>query len=234
MSKSEVRVYSESDADMRQRMRTMHGHFVTDAAAFGAFNPDLNAAFATAWLAALDAADQATPGTVRVGELKEETAEVNDVMEQARQQVQQLYYYVGQAFPKNPGRLEQYGKKLYEKARTSHEQMRALLDVAVKSAERDEAALAAKGYPATKRLALQALSSQLTSTNTTQEVKKGENKEASGGYLALQNAAYGFGQQVSSAAKVLFVADATRRSLYRLSDGDAAARAAKKSGTATV
>ncbi|OON69104.1 hypothetical protein B0919_10365 [Hymenobacter sp. CRA2] len=222
-------MYSEPDADMRQRMRTMHGHFLTDAAAFAGFNPDLNAAFAGAWLAAIEAADAATPGSVRVGELKEQTAAVDEVMEQARQQVQQLYYYVGQAFPRNAGRLDQYGKKHYDRARDSHEQMRALLDMAVQAAERDETALAAKGYAATKRLALQALSTQLTATNTSQEQKKGSNKEGGDEYLALQNAAFGYGQQVSGAARVLFAEGTTKRQLYRLSDADAAKRAAKKS-----
>jgi len=218
MSKSEVRQYSEADADMRQRMRTMHGHFMTDAAAFSGLNPELGGSFAATWLAAIAAADRATPGTVRVGALKETTSDVETVMARAREQVQALFYYVEQAFPKNEGRLEQYGKKRYEKARDSHELMQALLAMAVSSAERDEAALAAKGYPATKRQELQQLGEQLTTANTTQEQKKGTNKEDGSGYLGLQNAAYAFGQQVNRAAKVLFAANAIRRQLYRLSD----------------
>ncbi|SHI59859.1 hypothetical protein SAMN02745146_1140 [Hymenobacter daecheongensis DSM 21074] len=219
MSKQEsVRLYTGSDADMRQRMRTMHGHYLTDVAAFSGFNPTLNAAFGAQWLAAIEAADQALPGAVRVGELKEETGQVQDDMEQARQQVQTLFYYVDKAFPKNAGRLEQYGKKRYEKARAKQEEMRTLLEMALQSATRDEQALTTQGYTAAKRQQLAQLSDALTASNTAQKVKKGANKEDSGLYIETQNAAYGYGQQANEAARVLYMSDALKRDLYRLVD----------------
>jgi hypothetical protein len=214
-----LRRYSDPDATMRQTMRTMYAHFAANQAAFQAFNPHFDATFGQAWLAALDAADAATTHEVRVGELKEDTATVAAVMEQAQQAVQQLFYFVGQAFPRNAGRLDQYGRRTYEKARNSHDLMRTLLQTALASATRDHAELAAHGYTAAQLARLASLSAELTDTNTTQEVKKGQNTEGSDAYLTLQNRAYGYGQEVSAAAKVLFGGEAARARLFRLTAG---------------
>jgi len=43
---------------------------------------------------------------VRVAELKQNTATVNDVMAQAQAALQTLFYFVGQAFPHNESRLD--------------------------------------------------------------------------------------------------------------------------------
>jgi hypothetical protein len=212
-----LRHYREADATMRQDMRTMHAHYLTHQAAFQAFNPEFNAAFGTDWLAAIDLADTTPNGAVRVGELKEETAEVADVMEQARTAVQSLFYFVGRAFPHNAGRLATYGRSTYDAARDNHDKMRTLLQTAFTSATRDKTALAAKGYTPAMLAALGALVAQLTDTNTTQEVKKGTNTEEGDHYLTTQNLAYGYGQEVSAAAKVLFAQDAATLKLFRMS-----------------
>ena len=220
-----LRHYSESDAAMRQNMRTMCEHFTASQAAFQAFNPGFDAEFGPHWLAAIDVADAAPTHEVRAGELKEDTAEVTTVMDRARQAVQTLFYYVGQTFPHNAGRLDQYGRRSYEKARNQHDQMRTLLQTAFASATRDQAELVTKGYSAAQLAALGALVGQLADTNTTQEVTKGQNTEGSDDYLTVQNLAYGFGQEVGAAAKVLFADDAATRALFRLGSGPAAADA---------
>ena len=218
-----LRHYSESDAAMRQHQRTMQAHYVANEAAFRAFNPEFDADFGQHWLAALDLADATPDHTARVGELKEHTAEVTDVMTQAQGAVQTLFYFVGRAFPHNVGRLDQYGRRTYEAARKQHDKMRTLLQTAFASATRDHAALAAKGYAAAQLAALGTLVTQLAATNTTQEVAKGTNVEGTGHYLTVQNLAYGFGQEVSAAAKILFAADAPTLALFRLGGSPAPA-----------
>ncbi|RTQ50161.1 hypothetical protein EJV47_11030 [Hymenobacter gummosus] len=232
--KPEVRQFSGSDADMRARMRTMHGHYLTDAAAFAAVNPELGGTFGAEWLAAIEAADKAPNVDVRRGLLSEDTAVVGDGMERARRMVQSVFYYVEQAFPKNKGRLTQYGKDRYRKASTDPEEMRLLLDMAAEAAERDKVALAAKGFKAGQLAALKALADELDTVDTKQEMQKGTNQEDTGGYVRVQNAAYGFGQQLNKAAKGAFPDDALRRQRYRLSEAadDAAARPDKPGGPA--
>jgi hypothetical protein len=214
-----LRRYSAPDAAMRQHMRTMHTHFTANQAAFQAFNPRFDAAFGAQWLAAVEAADTAPTGAVRVGELKEDTAAVQDLMSKAQQAVQQLFYFVGQAFPNNVARLDQYGRRGYVAARDSHDKMRTLLQTAFASATRDQAALAAHGYTAAQLAQFGTLGEQLTATNTAQEVKKGQNTEGSDAYLTLQNRAYGYGQEVSAAAKVLFTGEVAKARLFRLAAG---------------
>ncbi|WP_210519547.1 hypothetical protein [Hymenobacter terricola] len=211
-----LRHYTTADAVMRQNMRTMHAHYTTHQAAFAAFNPEFDPAFGTDWLAAIDAADTTPDNTVRTGELMEDTTEVTDVMEQARTAVQSVFYYVGRAFPHNAGRLEQYGRSTYVAARDNHDRMRTLLKTAFTSATRDKAPLAAKGYSAPQLATLGTLVEQLATTNTTQEVTKGTNVEGTDHYVTTQNLAYGYGQEASAAAKLLFAEDAATLALFRL------------------
>ena len=218
MKKTTERQYDQPDSEMRQRMRTMHGHYLADVAAFTAFNPTLTPAFGTQWAAALDAADQATSGTTLRGNLKQDTQTVETLMDQARTQVQMLFYYVEQAFPNNPGRLDQYGKPQYAAARQSHDKMRTLLATALTSATRDQAALAPHGFGPDKLAALTEVTQNLSRADTDQEIRKGTNTEGADAYVQLQNAAYAFGQQVSRAAKVAFAQDPVKQRLYRLSD----------------
>jgi hypothetical protein len=219
-----LRHYSSSAAAMRQDMRTMHAHYLTHQAAFQAFNPEFDAAFGTDWLAAIDLADTTPDNTVRVGELMEDTAAVQDAMTRAQQAVQSLFYFVGRAYPHNAGRMATYGRSSYETARNSHDKMRTLLQTAFASATRDKTDLAAKGYTAAQLAALGALVAELADTNTTQEVKKGTNQEGTAHYLTTQNLAYGYGQEVSAAAKVLFAQDAATLKLFRLRGPAAPAR----------
>ncbi|MGY3088868.1 hypothetical protein ACVWYF_001908 [Hymenobacter sp. UYAg731] len=212
-----LRHYSQPDAMMRQDMRTMHEHYTTNQAAFLAFNPEFDAAFGTDWLAAIDAADAAPDRTVRTGELMEDTAEVEDVMGRAQAAAQTLFYYVGRAYPHNAGRLATYGRSTYEAARKQHDKMRTLLQTAFTSATRDKTELVKKGYTAAQLATLGTLVTELADTNTTQEVKKGTNTEGRDHYVTVQNLAYGYGQEVSAAAKVLFAADAATLKLFRLS-----------------
>jgi hypothetical protein len=215
-----LRHYSQPDAAMRQDMRTMHGHYLTHQAKFQAFNPDFDADFGAEWLAALDLADETPDHTVRTGELKEDTDEVEDVMVRAQRAAQTLFYYVGRAFPNNAGRMNTYGRKTYDAARNNQDKMRTLLQNAFAAATRDHAALAAKGYTAAQLAELGALAEELTSANTDQELKKGTNTEGRDHYVTVQNHAYGYGQETSVAAKVLFAADKATRDLFRLG-GDA-------------
>ncbi|KAA9338330.1 hypothetical protein F0P96_05710 [Hymenobacter busanensis] len=228
-TESTRRLFTESDAAMRSRMRTMHGHYLTDAAAFAAFNPALGGTFGADWLTAIDTADLAPNVDARRGELREDTAAVGSGMEQAKRVAQQVFYYVEQAFPKNKGRLSQYGKDRYAKAATDSEEMRLLLDMAAQAAERDKTELAAHGFGPQQLADLKALATRLDAVDTAQEMQKGTNQEGTDDYVRLQNAAFGFGQQLNKAAKLAFAADATKRQLYRLSDADpdAAARPGK-------
>ena len=61
--------------------------------------------------------------------------------------------------------------------------------------------------------------STYTTTNTTQEVTKGTNTEGTDHYITIQNLAYGYGQEVSAAAKALFATDKATQGLFRLNSG---------------
>ena len=219
-----LRHYSDAAAAMRQHMRTMQAHYMANEAAFRAFNPEFDADFGPQWLAAIGLADTTPDHSTRVGELKEDTDAVENVMEQARRAVQTVFYYVGRAFPKNVGRLTTYGRNTYEAARDNHDKMRTLLQTAFTSATRDQKELAAKGYSDAQLSGLGTLVAQLAATNTTQEVQKGTNEENTAHYLTIQNLAYGYGQEVSGASKVLYAENKARRDLFRLSGPAASGR----------
>jgi hypothetical protein len=221
----EVRNYNTSDDDMRQRQRTLRQHYLDYAKDFEKFNPAVfTADFAERWEKAQDAAETAEPGTVRAGTLKENTQEVEAEMQKARQLVQRLFYTVGQAWPKNAGRLNQYGKNRYERDRDNHDGMITLLDLAHDAASRpaDAVELAKHGWTTTDTALLDTQGEALATANTTQEGQKGSGVEQGQGYVGRQNTLYRFGQQTSLGSKTLYVDDFGKRQLFDLSapDGD--------------
>ncbi|MCC3157264.1 hypothetical protein LJ737_08440 [Hymenobacter sp. 15J16-1T3B] len=112
--------------------------------------------------------------------------------------------------------------------------MRLLLDMAAQAAERDKAELATEGYSAPQLAGLKALAARLDSVDTAHEMRKGSNQEGTDTYVKVQNAAFGYAQQLNKAAKLVFGPDAVRRQRYRLTDAetDAAARPAQKPAAA--
>lgn len=212
--------YTTASAVMRQRMRTMLGLYTLHKTTFEGFSPEFDTDFAADWLAAIEAAESEEQGAARTAQLQEDTAEVELHMAQARTELQTLFYFVGRTYPGNAARLDEYGRRKYEAARNSHELMDALLEQALKAATRDHLALAAKGYTAARLDALDTLEEELTEANTDQEIKKGTNLEATDHYITAQNLAYSFGQQVSEASKILFMANATLLDIFRLGPGE--------------
>jgi|GEM_PF-2287427 len=216
------RIYTGSDDDMRQHQRTLRQHYIDNADAFQTFNPAVfTDDYATRWETAQKAAESAEPGSVRTGTLKENTQTVEAEMEKARKLVQRLFYAAGQAWPKNAGRLNQYGKNRYEQARDDQDGMITLLDLAHDAASRpsDALALAKYGWKTTDTALLDAQGEALTTANTTQEGQKGVGVEAGQGYIGRQNTLYRFGQQASLAAKTLYVDDFGKRQLFDLTAG---------------
>jgi hypothetical protein len=210
------RLYVLDDATMRQGQRTMLSHFSGRAAEFGAFNPEFGGSFLVDWDVALTAADAALPRAARAGTLKEDTEAVKTVMASARDQVQRLFYFVGEAYPGNAGRLAQYGKRDYNKARNNRDKMATLLLEAFEAATRDQAALAAKGWNATARAAFGELAPALALAMSTQQIQKGTNLENGQAYIGRQNTLYGYGQRVSAAAKIRFATEQSTLRLFRL------------------
>ncbi len=217
-----VRIYNATDATMRQHQRTLRDHYTANADAFQAFNPAVfDPKYAENWGKSQDAADTAAPGSVRAATLHEATDVVDVNMDKARATAQRLFYAVGQAWPHNAGRLNQYGKNRYEQARTSHDRMIVLLDLAHDAATRpaDAALLTAHGWDGEATNGLAALGHDLVTTNTTQQAQKGTGVEDGQDYIGFQNALYRFGQQASLAAKTLFADDFAKRQLFDLTDG---------------
>ncbi|GAB3874011.1 hypothetical protein GCM10028824_26580 [Hymenobacter segetis] len=210
------RGYIVADATMHQDQRTMHAHYLNHEAAFRAFNPEFDAGFGGRWLAAVEAAEAATGHTERTGALMELTAGLSATMDQARQALQRLFYFVGQAFPDNGGHLDQYGRRGYLAARKQTDKMSGLLQMALAAATRDAAALAAKGFSAALLAELGALATALPAAASAKAIQKGTNAEDRARYVAAQNAAYAYGQAASAAAKICFTERATV-ALFRLS-----------------
>jgi hypothetical protein len=216
------RLYTGADDAMRQGQRTLREHYTANAKAFEKFNPAVfTEDYAARWSTAQEAADTADPGSVRAGTLHEDTTAVEGKMAEARTAVQRLFYAAGQAYPGNPGRLNQYGKNRYEQARDSHDHMITLLDLAHDAANRplDALALAKHGWGITATAGLETLGLALAGANTTQETQKGTGVEDGQTYIVQQNGLYRFGQQASLGAKTLFADDFPKRQLFALTEG---------------
>lgn len=218
----EVRIYNMSDDDMRQRQRTLRQHYIDNASAFTDFNPEVfTDDYATRWETAQEAAESADSATVRTGTLKEDTQEVKAEMEKSRKMMQRLFYAVGQAWPGNSGRLNQYGKNRYERDRDNHDGMITLLDLAHDAASRpaDALELAKYGWKPSDTKKLDTQGEALTTANTAQESQKGTGVEGGQEYIGRQNNLYRFGQQASLGSKTLYVDEFAKRQLFDLTEG---------------
>lgn len=233
--KKPVRLYSGPDADMLQQMRTAQATFADeDQALFAAVRPTFTAAYAASWLTQINLAAQALPNAARVGALKEDTDTVDAALEAARTIAKRVLFYANEAFPGNQGRLDTFGKSLYDAARANPARLQGLLEMqlAQLTTGGDEAALVAKGFPAGVTPAtandptrgvnqLRAALATLRTAETTQERRKGLNQEDTAEAISRLNAAFAPYKELARAAPFVdWPADsrAMKRAYYTLPD----------------
>lgn len=203
---------------MLEQANLFHAQLTADLADFTAVDSTVDAAYLTAFQTAITAAEDAEDPTMAKGTLIDMTANVNNLMEQARKSVQELYFFLGKAKPGMKGVLVRYGKENYEKARNSHPKMVDLMENATVLMPNDSADLIAAGYAQTKIDAFGTLFASLKTANQTQEFQKGSNLDITKEYYIKLNAVWAIMSQISELSKIVYVDDYVKRKIYLLYD----------------
>lgn len=214
-----IRKYAKSDLLLIEQAQTMLENFNEDIAEFTAKYPDMDAAYATAWQNAINAADAAPDDEEVVSDQKQKTETLIETMRQADNKYGALVTYLKLIHKdKAAGVLDHFGYKRLRRSRYSQPRMKELLDLAYERANSADykAALIAKGFLQADIDELNALASQLNDENIEQEKSKTDRPEAAQERITLHNAVWDIMTEVNIASKVVFANDYARQQHYLL------------------
>jgi hypothetical protein len=165
------RSYIGSDAQMLEASEQILELFNDDLADFTAFDNELDAAFATAWLAKIDTALGFKSDNTVLGEQREKTDTVEVAMENSRDAIQDIYYFADKAFKTNKAILKEFGiGTRYRKVSYNQAAMVDFLDEFITIVDTHKTALLAKGCPQTTIDNVTTVATALRTENTDQNV----------------------------------------------------------------
>lgn len=209
-----ARNYNTSDEYMVERSETILGQFETDFADFEALDPNLNAAFAADWGAAIENAVAQTAGETVDDQMQQLTAVVGEKMELCRKKYIEVKYFFTRAFPNNKPVMKEMGEDDYERARLSQMRMIFFMENLHVAAERHKIQLMAKGYTQAKIDEIEALRTGLQAANKVQNVFKKGRPVLTLGRETVYNNCYAFTAQVAAAAEVVYADNPVKKALY--------------------
>ena len=212
------REYRKADDTMLEQSQTMHNNFVNDKATFVIRVPDLDDPFAPNWQLAINDADALPQDDVVVDEQKLKTQNVDQLMENGRDQYGNLVFYVKRAYPDNTGVLGVFGQGQYDKARNNQLKLINLLERAYAKANSADykPALLAKGYTQDEIDALNTTRNALHSANIQQENAKSGRGVTTQERIEAYNKVWGNMKSVSDAADLVFAANYAKWKQYLL------------------
>lgn len=233
-----ARFYNTSDEFMVERSDTIQQLFSDNLAPFTLFDPELDAAFATAWQTAIDNAVAAESAETVDDQMQQLTDAVLVAMNNGRKKYVEVGYYFKLAFPKNRAVMKEMGADDYVKARNRQMRLVMFLENLHLKAEKYKTQLIAKGYTQLKIDAIDTLRQALQAAN------KAQNAYAKGRPVLTQdrenilNACYSFTDRVCEAANSVFYDDEVMRALFVFNpggeNGDAEIFEGTVAATATV
>jgi len=122
-----MKMYNMEDAVMFQKSRTKRQLFLNLLVEFLTLDSDFNAPFADDWLASIEASEGWETHETRQDQQGQETADVLEVMKQARDKYNQVIYFVEKAFSNRPSILQKFGADEYGEVASDQAKMVTLL-----------------------------------------------------------------------------------------------------------
>ena len=214
MRSENTRVYSIGDAHMLETAYTLHSLFNDNIADFTAFDATLDAAFATSWLATIDAA-----GTVvRDSQIKDiqagKTVTVLEQMDLCRIKYNEVKYFAGKAFPRNKVKLAEFGAEDYDKVRRSQALMVSFMDEMHKACVTYTTELQAAGMTVGQIDEVNTLRTDLLNANTTQENYMRARPKLTDERITTLNTSFETTMTVVTAAQVVYYNDYASRRMF--------------------
>lgn len=216
------RVFNKPDNEMLQQAEVFLSSFEASKATFVARFPNLADPFAEEWAVAIGNARELSPDYQVVNQQTAETQALEDLMDQGRTLFQTLMLYVQMAYPNDKSVLRLFGQPQYVSSRNSQLKLPELLRSAYVQASKAEyqTALTAKGLKEEEIARLDSLAADITGQNIVQQNAMKMRSLAATERIAVLNAIWEKMALVSQCAKLVFQNDATRYSLFLLSDSE--------------
>lgn len=214
MNVKNVRTYSGSDGYMLETSGALHLLFNEDLAAFTAFDSTMDAAFSTAWKAAITAAHDVIPDSLIKDIQAGKTLEVLELMEKAKEKYNEVKFFSHKVFKNNLPKRNEFGVDSYERARKSQTGMITLLGEMSKTCQKYSEELLAGGFDQAKMDEIETLRIALDEANLEQESYKRGRPTLTLERIQVLNACYDFTRTVMDAAVVVFYNNQVRRRAY--------------------
>jgi hypothetical protein len=201
------KTFKGSAGDMINKIAKVLHVFEKHLADFTAYDPQLNAAYATAWNAAWLNAAHLLPlkeEEATVSADKRLTQESERVLALCRDKYIQVKYFAGRAFPNNKAVLKEFGAGAYSKVCTSRLRMVGFMEALHGVAEKYKVQLIAAGLTQPQIDEINSLATELRNKNTAQQLKKKERPTETRKRIEAQNTFYAYGQRVVEAARFVY------------------------------
>ncbi|SDE90636.1 hypothetical protein [Epilithonimonas hungarica] len=201
------RAYLGTDAYMTESARANYNLANSELAKFTGFDSTINAAYMTAYLASIVAAETVVADSAISDQQVQTTENVLSQMELARAKYNEVKYFVQKAFPNSAATQGEFGLNDYMDARRSESKMIQFLDEMSKACVKYQTQLVAAGYNAPAIATIQTIRTDLLNKNTTQEVFKKQRPKLTEDRIKILNAVYDRLTQVNAAAQIIYMTD---------------------------
>ena len=211
-----MKKYNMSDAVMFQRSRTIRQHLIDNLPDFQVLDPDFNAVFIADWLAAIEDSENWENAETRLDRQGQETAEVLEAMQNARQHYILVKYFVLKAYANKPKVLEKFGLDDYDDAAYNQALMVPFLANLHKQCTdpAHSADLSAVNLTAAHVGNLLNLKNILSTEDTQQNVFIANTQLATQDREKQHNATFSFWQKTNAASKVVYINDPVKLNLF--------------------
>jgi len=201
------REYGIEDLDMLTKAQAIHNLFVNDKSIFISYITTFEDPYAVNFQTAINTADDIPSDREIVEDIGIMTEQMNDMMEDCRNLLQELYMYVKICFPDSPARMKKFGQgEDYSKAYQSYTKMRELMDKAYRSANSPEykSQLIDKGYTQAKINNLQTKTNELDTLIGNYEEAKSDRLIITEDRIKSMNIVWNYMKTISDSSKIIF------------------------------
>jgi len=212
------RLYSKDDLEMLQQAQLFHDLFITDQAAFSAAFPKFLTPYETNFQTAISDADAIPMDSQVAADIAYVTSQLEDIMEQSRKALQELFVYVNEAFDKDEHIMSKFQRPTYRESRNVSVKLKQLLEQAHKTADSADFKpdLLAAGYTQVKIDALATLMTNLYDKDSEQEEMKSNRVDMTRTRINAYNAVWAYMVEISDASKAVFVDNSAKLYQYTL------------------
>lgn len=208
------RIFPNSDAEMTESARVIHGLLISDLPKFTAFDSTITAAYADLFLTAIDNADTVVADTAVIDMLVQKTESIQSNMDKAKNKYADVKYFVQKTFASSVGTQNEFGLNDYERARKNPAQMIQFLDEMYKSCIKYKTQLEAKGFGAAAIAEIQSIRNELQTSNTDQKLFKKERPRLTEERIVILNNCFEYVTEVNAAAQRVYKDDFAKRNQF--------------------